>query len=159
MESKFLLLNALNESLVLSLWDYNDHRKDTKLGSATFELSKLVEDATQEDIVSHLLLDGKDRGELRYDVSWYPVLEAEEGKELGESSTLALIESNLSNLSRSSRRDCPSYYPSSKGSRCFENPGWDFEPTCASLCWEYESRWTHDPPLQAYQQSCLGVSV
>ena len=49
MEPKFLLLNALNESLVLSVWDYNDHRKDTLLGSATFELPKLIEDATQED--------------------------------------------------------------------------------------------------------------
>lgn len=93
MESKFILLSALNESLVLSLWDFNDHRKDTRLGAATFELSKLVEDATQEDLTSHLLLDGKERGELRYDLSWYPVLEPEEGKELGEtceSSSMAL---------------------------------------------------------------------
>jgi len=91
MEHKFVLLNALNESLVLSLRDHNDHRKSALLGSATFELSKLVEDASQEDITSHILLDGKDKGELRYDLSWYPVLEAEEGKELGESSKLACI--------------------------------------------------------------------
>lgn len=88
MESKFLLLNALNESLVFSLWDYNDHRKDSLLGSAMFELSKLVEDATQEDNTSHLLLDGKERGELKYDLSWFPVLEAEEGEDHGKSCEL-----------------------------------------------------------------------
>lgn len=81
METKFLLVNALNESLILNLWDYNDHRKNALMSSATFELSKLAEDATQEGIVAPLLKDGKERGELRYDVSFYPVLEAEEGKE------------------------------------------------------------------------------
>lgn len=88
MESKFILINALNESLVLNLWDYNDHRKNTQLGSATFELSKLLEDATQENIRSPLLKDGKERGELRYDLAWYPVLEPEEGQAIGETCKL-----------------------------------------------------------------------
>lgn len=158
MEPKFLLLNALNESLVLSVWDYNDHRKDTLLGSATFELPKLIEDATQEDITSHFILDGKVKGDLRYDLSWYPVIEAEEGKELGESSKLASVLSTLLSLSLSSNRDRPSYYSSSKRSRSFEIPG-RFKPACASLRWEYESSWTYDPYFQAHQQSCLGVSV
>jgi len=95
METKFLLVNALNESLVLNLWDYNDHRKNALLSSATFELSKLLEDATQENIRSPLLKDGRDRGELRYDVSYYPVLEAEGGKEVGESCKLMSVASYL----------------------------------------------------------------
>ncbi|RDB28789.1 Uncharacterized protein PYUK71.03c [Hypsizygus marmoreus] len=86
METKFILINSLNESLMLNLWDYNDHRKNTLMSSVAFELSKLAEDATQEDIQSTLLKDGKERGELRYDVSFYPVLEAEEGKEAVDSS-------------------------------------------------------------------------
>ncbi|KAG6869143.1 hypothetical protein C0993_012241 [Termitomyces sp. T159_Od127] len=85
-ETKFVLVNSLQESLVLTLWDYNDHRKDFLMGSTSFELSKLLEDATQEDIRSLILKDGKDRGELRYDVSYYPVLEAAEGEELPETS-------------------------------------------------------------------------
>lgn len=68
------MVNSLQEPLVLSLFDYNDHRTDTELGAATFDLSKLLEDATQEGINSTVLKDGKDRGELRYDVSYYPVL-------------------------------------------------------------------------------------
>lgn len=78
-----VLINNLQESLVLSLLDYNDHRADTELGAATFDLAKLLDDATHEGINSTLLKDGKDRGELRYDVSYYPVLKPTmvEGKE------------------------------------------------------------------------------
>jgi Ca2+-dependent lipid-binding protein len=71
----------LRDSLVLSVWDYNDHRKNTLLSSTTFELAGLAEDSTRENIVSHLLSDGKERGELKYDISYYPVIEPEEGKE------------------------------------------------------------------------------
>ncbi|THV06045.1 tricalbin [Dendrothele bispora CBS 962.96] len=82
METKFVLVNSLSESLVLNLYDYNDHRKDTLLGSATFELEKLTQDATWEGVVSPLLTDGKERGELRYDVAFYPVLKPEGGEEI-----------------------------------------------------------------------------
>jgi len=71
--------------------DYNEHRKDTELGASIFELGKLDEDATQEDLSLPLLKDGKDRGELRFDVSYFPVLKPqvdESGvEELPESST------------------------------------------------------------------------
>ena len=67
--------------MVFNLLDFNDHRKDTALGSVTFSLSKLLEDQTHEDVVSTILQDGKDNGELRYDVNYFPVIEAEEGKE------------------------------------------------------------------------------
>ncbi|EKM83486.1 hypothetical protein AGABI1DRAFT_88463 [Agaricus bisporus var. burnettii JB137-S8] len=79
METKFILINSLNESLMLHLWDYNDHRKNTLLGTSTFELSVLAEDSSHDGIISPLLKDGKDRGELRYDLEYYPVLEPEEG--------------------------------------------------------------------------------
>jgi len=81
METKYLLVNSLKDILSLSVYDFNDHRKDTLMGSATFEFAKLVEDATQEGLTSILFKDGKERGELRYDVNYFPVLEAEEGKE------------------------------------------------------------------------------
>ncbi|KAF8525146.1 tricalbin [Hysterangium stoloniferum] len=73
-ETKFLLINSLNDVLTLTLMDYNEHRKDSDLGFATFELSKLKDDATLEGITSPIVKDGKDRGELRFDVSFYPVL-------------------------------------------------------------------------------------
>ncbi|KAJ7124724.1 C2 domain-containing protein [Mycena crocata] len=81
METKFILVNSLNESLILSLYDYNDHRKNALLSSTSFELAQLAEDATREGIETTLLKDGKERGILRYDVSYFPVIKPEEGQE------------------------------------------------------------------------------
>ncbi|KAG1715796.1 hypothetical protein ID866_1372 [Astraeus odoratus] len=83
METKFILVNSLQEPLVLNIMDYNEHRKDTSLGAVTFELQKLQEDATIEGIQLPILKDGKDRGHLRFNVSYYPVLKPElvDGKE------------------------------------------------------------------------------
>ena len=69
-----MLINSLTDNLVLTVMDYNDHRKDTELGASIFELGKLEEDATQEDLSLPILKDGKERGELRFDVSYFPVL-------------------------------------------------------------------------------------
>jgi Ca2+-dependent lipid-binding protein len=52
------------------------------MGSASFDLIKLQEDATQEDISTPILKDGKERGTLKYDVNFYPVLKAEAGQPL-----------------------------------------------------------------------------
>ncbi|KAF9568534.1 tricalbin [Agrocybe pediades] len=91
METKYLLVNSLKDVLTLSVYDFNDHRKNTLMGSATFDFAKLVEDATQEGLVSPLLKEGKERGELRYDVNYFPVLEAEEGKEELQDSTVGIV--------------------------------------------------------------------
>jgi Ca2+-dependent lipid-binding protein len=74
METKFLLINNLTEQLVLSVMDYNDHRKNSEMGFASFDLSKLREDAVHEGVEVPVLKDGKDRGLLRFDVSFFPVL-------------------------------------------------------------------------------------
>ncbi|CEL57601.1 putative protein PYUK71,03c OS=Schizosaccharomyces pombe (strain 972 / ATCC 24843) GN=SPAPYUK71.03c PE=1 SV=1 [Rhizoctonia solani AG-1 IB] len=73
-EVKFLIINSLTETLNLSLLDHNDHRRDTELGNASFELSALADDATQEGLVKKVLKDGKERGEIKFDVSFFPVL-------------------------------------------------------------------------------------
>ena len=59
---------------MLALFDYNERRKDTPLGAALFEMNKLIEDATFEGVELPILKDGKDRGQIRFDVSYYPVL-------------------------------------------------------------------------------------
>lgn len=64
-----------------------------------FELSKLEEDATQEDLEAPILKDGKTRGDLRFDVSYFPVLKPvtnESGVEaLPDSSKSSAIEGVL----------------------------------------------------------------
>ena len=59
---------------MLNVMDYNDHRKNTQLGAVTFDLSKLLEDATQESLEYPILREGKERGSLRFAVNFYPVL-------------------------------------------------------------------------------------
>lgn len=54
--------------------DFNDHRHDTVLGSASFSLDVLEQDATQEDISRPILRDGNARGELHFDVNFYPII-------------------------------------------------------------------------------------
>ncbi|KAM5532785.1 hypothetical protein V8D89_013582 [Ganoderma adspersum] len=76
-ETKFLLVNSLTENLCLRLWDYNDHRANTDLGCATFDLKGLQQDATQENLELPVLKDGKERGTLRFDVNFFPVLKPE----------------------------------------------------------------------------------
>ncbi|KAI0274871.1 tricalbin [Gloeopeniophorella convolvens] len=90
-ESKFLLINSLTENLVLTVMDYNEHRKDSELGASIFELGKLEEDATQEDLALPILKDGKEKGELRFDVSYFPVLRAQ----VNESGVEELPESSV----------------------------------------------------------------
>ena len=77
METKFLLVNSLTENLCLRVWDYNDHRANTDLGCATFDLKALQQDATQENLELQVLKDGKERGTLRFDVNFFPVLKPE----------------------------------------------------------------------------------
>lgn len=92
-ETKFILVNTLQEPLVLNVMDYNEHRKDTKLGSATFDLQKLQDDAVVEGIERHLLKDGKERGLLRFNLSYYPVLKPEmvEGKEQLPNTNIGIV--------------------------------------------------------------------
>ncbi|PCH33337.1 tricalbin [Wolfiporia cocos MD-104 SS10] len=77
METKFLLVNSLADSLVLTVMDSNDHRKDHEVGTASFDMTKLREDAMYEGVELPVLKDGKERGMVRFDVSFYPVLKPE----------------------------------------------------------------------------------
>jgi Ca2+-dependent lipid-binding protein len=52
----------------MNVMDYNEHRKDSNLGTATFALTKLREDAIQEGLTAPVTRDGKHKGELRFDV-------------------------------------------------------------------------------------------
>ncbi|ORY31245.1 C2 domain-containing protein [Naematelia encephala] len=74
-ETHFILINSLADVLNLALWDYNDHRPDNLLGTVTQELATLNDDAEQEGLMGKIISGGKDRGELRYDLAYFPVLQ------------------------------------------------------------------------------------
>jgi Ca2+-dependent lipid-binding protein len=77
-ETQFILINSLADILNLHLYDFNDHRPDNLLGTVTRELATLNEDAEQHGIVGSILGGGKERGELRYDLSYFPVLQPQQ---------------------------------------------------------------------------------
>ena len=53
------------------------------MGVASFDLSRLQDEPTLESLEANILEDGKERGKLSFDLSFYPVLKPEkvDGKE------------------------------------------------------------------------------
>ncbi|TNY17332.1 C2 domain-containing protein [Rhodotorula diobovata] len=73
-EQKFILLNSLNDTLTMTVWDFNDRRNDSNMGTVSFDLKSLAEDGEQPGLLGEVINDGKARGQLRYDVNYFPVL-------------------------------------------------------------------------------------
>ena len=73
-DTKFVLVSSLTGMLGLTIWDYNEHRKDNELGTVHWELKKLAGESSIEGIVEKVLSEGKERGELKFDVSFFPVI-------------------------------------------------------------------------------------
>ena len=90
-ETKFLLVNNVNEAMNLDVYDYNDVRKDRKLGTATFDLKSLEETPEQENLLAPVMYNGKPHGEISFDISYYPVLT---GKKLDDGTEEPPPESN-----------------------------------------------------------------
>lgn len=75
-ETKYILLNNLNESLTMTVFDENSNRSDSNCGIASFDLKTLEEDAEQTDVSGEVQLEGKSRGRIRFDAVFSPVLTA-----------------------------------------------------------------------------------
>lgn len=71
---KHVLVTSLADVLTFQVLDYNTRTKDTELGTATFELSKLEVDASLEGLTTNILDEGRVRGELRFDAYVVAVL-------------------------------------------------------------------------------------
>ncbi|KAK1755142.1 tricalbin-3 [Echria macrotheca] len=74
-ETHYVIITSLNDSLDIEVFDYNDIRKDKKLGSASFLLENLEEVYEHENQRLELNSDGKARGVLLCDIRFFPVLE------------------------------------------------------------------------------------
>ncbi|KAG5220503.1 transmembrane protein [Salix suchowensis] len=158
-ETKFLLIRSLGETLCFNVYDYNDHRRDTLLGVANFDLSKLIEDATQEGIVASILKDGKDRGDLRFDASFFPALKQDEETAESSTSVICLNERVLNWFGFGSRWHCSVSSASSEGTRRHEVVIGRFEPSGQGVCGKQRHSRTHHSSLQTYCQPNLGVGT
>ena len=73
-ETKTILINSLNDALSLQIFDFNEIRKDRLLGIANFDLKQLEEDCEYENVTGQIMDNAKPRGEVIFDVRYYPVL-------------------------------------------------------------------------------------
>ncbi|CAO2649745.1 Nn.00g010370.m01.CDS01 [Neocucurbitaria sp. VM-36] len=74
-ETVNIIITSLKDSLTINLFDYNDIRKDKELGTATFALEQLEEDADHENLHLEVMSGGRPRGIVQADVRFFPVLE------------------------------------------------------------------------------------
>ncbi|RPB03096.1 tricalbin [Choiromyces venosus 120613-1] len=75
-ETKYILINSYNDSLTMSVYDWNEFRKDKELGVATFALDKLKEDPEHENVAIPVMVNGKARGQISCDFRFFPVLQS-----------------------------------------------------------------------------------
>ncbi|BGP49470.1 Tricalbin-2 [Rhodotorula kratochvilovae] len=73
-ETKYLLLNSLNDTLTMSVFDYNERRNDSNMGTVSFDLKSLADDGEQPGLMGEVIHDGRPRGQIKYDVNYFPVL-------------------------------------------------------------------------------------
>ena len=73
-ETKTILINSLNDALAFQIFDYNEIRKDRLLGTANFDLKQLEQQPEYENVSGQIMYNAKVRGEVVFDVRYYPVL-------------------------------------------------------------------------------------
>lgn len=73
-ETYYILLNDLKQTLTLTMFDYNDVRVDTLIGTLEIDLMELLEATTTNDRQGTLTKGAKARGVLHYSLAWYPVI-------------------------------------------------------------------------------------
>lgn len=74
-ETHYIIISSFNDSLDIDVFDFNEIRKDKKLGTASFPLENLEEINEFENERLELKYDGKARGVVSCDIRFFPVLE------------------------------------------------------------------------------------
>ncbi|QLG73085.1 hypothetical protein HG535_0E01690 [Zygotorulaspora mrakii] len=74
-ETKYILLNDLNQRITLSCFDFNDARKDTLIGNAEVNLKQLTQDPVMTDLTTELKHGTHTKGRLNYSMHWFPVIQ------------------------------------------------------------------------------------
>jgi Ca2+-dependent lipid-binding protein len=90
-ETKYILVQNVSEALTLSVFDFNDFRKDKFIGMATYPLESIVTKPDQENLTLEILGGNKSRGSMNASLHWFPVLE---GRKLDDGTVEPPPESN-----------------------------------------------------------------
>ncbi|KAK4164216.1 C2 domain-containing protein [Cladorrhinum sp. PSN259] len=73
-ETKYIIVTSFNDSLDFDIYDFNDFRKDKRIGATSFPLENIEEVWEYENERLELTNDGKARGVLTADIRFFPVL-------------------------------------------------------------------------------------
>ncbi|GAB7366233.1 hypothetical protein MBLNU230_g7790t1 [Neophaeotheca triangularis] len=76
-ETVNVVLTSLKEPLTITVYDYNDYRKDKELGVCTFNLDQLEAEDMFENQRLEVMANGRARGIVSADIRYFPVLEGE----------------------------------------------------------------------------------
>ena len=74
-ETVNIILTSLKEPLTISVFDFNEYRKDKELGVATMNLENIKENQDMENQALEIISQGKARGAVQCDIRFFPVLE------------------------------------------------------------------------------------
>jgi Ca2+-dependent lipid-binding protein len=69
-----IIVSSLNDTLDLHVYDFNEYRKDTNIGEASFSLERFEEINEFENEQLELTLNNKSRGVIQADLRYFPVL-------------------------------------------------------------------------------------
>ncbi|KAK0735013.1 C2 domain-containing protein [Lasiosphaeria miniovina] len=75
-ETHYIIVTSFNDALQIEVFDYNEFRKDKRLGMATFPLENVEDLNEYENERLELHNDGKAKGIITCDIRFFPVLEA-----------------------------------------------------------------------------------
>ena len=84
-ETLYIIITNFTDSLTMSVFDFNDVRKDKELGTASFPLERLESIHEHENLSLEVLANGRPRGVVQSDIRFFPVLHGikkEDGTEL-----------------------------------------------------------------------------
>ncbi|KAK7204282.1 C2 domain-containing protein [Myxozyma melibiosi] len=73
-ETKFFLVRSLTDPLIMEVIDFNDVRKDKKIGEVTFPIERLDAEPEVENQVGKVVHNGKERGDVIFDARFFPIL-------------------------------------------------------------------------------------
>ncbi|CCK70660.1 Tcb3p KNAG_0E04070 [Huiozyma naganishii CBS 8797] len=80
-ETKYILVNSLDQKLTMSCFDFNDVRTDQLIGTVEFDLSTLYQSPAIENTSSDLRVGSKRNGSLNYSIHFFPALESKKSIE------------------------------------------------------------------------------
>ncbi|GAM85418.1 hypothetical protein ANO11243_034250 [Dothideomycetidae sp. 11243] len=76
-ETVNIIVTNLKDNLIITVFDYNEFRKDKELGQATFALENLENEFEHENQQLEVIASGRPRGIVQADIRFFPVLEGE----------------------------------------------------------------------------------